>query len=1531
MTSEKGEPASALAATPSGAPDEASAPIDFSARARLPFPVVGIGASAGGIDALRTFFGSTPADTGMAYIVIQHLSPEHESLMADILGRCTPMPVRQIDQGMIVEPDHVYVIRPGFTVTLEEGVLHLGEPVEKRGHRRPVDDFFRSLAREQKESAIAVILSGTGTNGSAGAQAIKAGGGLCVAQDPEEAEFPGMPQSLIHAGYADQVLRVEEIPAVLRQYAQHPFLDLNAKGRARAAEELERHRQQLADIIAIIRAATGHDFTPYKPPTVLRRIDRRMGLLGLARLADYAKQLRENTVEVAALANDLMINVTGFFRDSEAWEAFREAVVRPLVENRSTDDTVRAWVTACASGEEAYTLAMLISEEAERVGKSLEVKIFATDTADKSLALARAGVFPGGIEGDVSPERLERFFERDEHTYRVKKSLRDQVVFAPQDVLRDPPFSRVDIVTCRNLLIYLEPEAQRRALTLMHFALREGGHLFLGNAETLGHAATLFEVVSKRWRIYRRVAAGQHRISQLPTLAARTAEVRPAARMTPTSIARPSPTATIQAALLEEFGPPSAVVDVNERIVYFHGDAAPYLQLPPGEVTQNFLDMVRTSLRPAVRNALRAAIADKQPVTVEAQSGSEVGKVSITAAPLRHSRPPEYFRVSFVPVGAAGAASSVDESAPGSRATIVERRISDSALEEEVRMLRRELQASVESFEASNEELKASNEEVTSINEELQSTNEELETGKEELQALNEELATVNTQLHSKLIELEALTNDLDNLLSSTDIAVVFLDTELRVRRFTPAVSDLLELIPTDIGRPLAHLAQKFDGGDLIADAADVLAKLTRHEAETLSRSGRWYLRRTLPYRTEDNRIAGVVITFVEITARKHAEQSIEVAQARLQAVIEQMPAAVLMAEAPSGKLILANRQAAALFSQPFPLPFMGRNWTAAYSAFRGVHPDGRPFEPNEWPLARVLHAGESVFDSELEFVRNDGSLCVLAMSASPILDPAGHTVAAVAAFWDVTERRRARDELRESEARFRMLVESAHDFAIFMLDWDGRVVSWNQGAQRVTGHREQEILGQPAAVLFTPEDRAAGIPEKEMRRASETGRALDERWHVRKDGTRFWASGVLTVARDPLGTPQGFVKIMRDQTERKETDARLQDALRSAQQLRARAEGANRAKDDFISTVSHELRTPLNTIRLWSRMFVSGQVHDKDVVEGGKMIDRAALAQQQLIDDLLDVSRMASGQLRLAMRDTQLIDAVEGAIESIRPLAESRHIEIATDLSAEVGIVRVDPDRIQQVVWNLLANAVKFTPEGGRISVRMARIDGTVEIDVQDTGVGIRADFLPYVFDRFRQGEGGATRRFAGLGLGLAIAKQLVELQGGTIAARSDGEGLGATFTVNLPLERRTASSSDLLAAASAEAIDLHGADILLVEDETMARGAAELLLEQFGASVRSVNSAENAREALAARRPDVIMADIGMPLEDGYSLITHIRRGEEEQQLPRTPAVAVTAFARAEDRERALAAGFDEHVPKPVDPERLIAVLARLIRAKR
>ena len=1480
-------------------------------QAHLPFPVVGIGASAGGLQALQEFFEQVAPDSGMAYVVVQHLSPDHTSLLGEIISRHARIPVTEIRDRTPVEPNKAYVIAPGHTLTLELGHLRLGDPVEKRGHRRPVDDFFRSLAAEQKDKAVAVILSGTGTNGTAGAQVIKAAGGICIAQQPDSASFPGMPRSLIHAGYADQVLEAREIPGVLLRYARYSSA---ANGNGAADEDgLQVDRAHLREILAILRTRTKHDFNGYRKATLLRRIQRRMGLMDSAELTDYAKVLRSSASEVGALAKDLMINVTGFFRDIEAWEALRTGVIDPLVASRHEGQTIRCWVTACASGEEAYTLAMLLSE-ALASREHIDFKIFATDTSERSLALARAGVYPGGIEADLSPERLAQFFDRDDHAYRVKKELREKVVFAPQDLLRDPPFSRIDLCSCRNLLIYLEPDTQRRVLSMLHFALNNGGYLFLGNTESHNGSENLFEVVSKKWRIFRRTGAAQIRFTETtesPALRLRDETARYAESLQSADTPRPSATLLIQRALLERYGPPTVVVDRSDRIVYFHGATGDYLDPPAGEPTRDLLSLLRIPLRVPVRTALRAAMRDNATVTVQAacdESGTRL--VEINAGPLIHTKSPDYYSVSFKALGSGTQVPSTEivmhEVAPG-----------ELAAGEERRLLRLELQSATEAYEATNEELKAAHEEATSMNEELQSANEELETSKEELQSINEELTTVNSQLQSKISQLEASTNDITNLLSSTDIAVVFLDSKLRVRRFTPAVTDLFELIDTDIGRPVTDLAPKFTDDNLLPDARSVLQHLVPIEREIESHSGRGYLRRTLPYRTAEDHIEGVVITFVDIGARKRAEAETLKAHGRVQGVLEQMPTAVVILDSNTGHLQYANRKAASLFGNSIPSGF----GAPFQPQIIGTHSGGKAYRTEEWPLARTLANAEVVNDEEIEVMANN-SARVFSVSSAPVRDSRGKTMVVVGTFLDITQRRRNEAALADVNQRLGLVVENAMDFAIVTLDEKGVVLSWNAGAQRMLGWTDSEIVGRSIEVLFTPDDRAAEIPAREIRLAAETGRSNDERWHVRKDGSRFWASGVMA-RMSPSGATPGLVKIMRDATEAKIAEDRLKAAIAAAERSSAQAEEANHAKDEFIAVVSHELRTPLNTIRLWTRMLSNEKLPSKDREEGVQMINRAAVAQQQVIDDLFDVSRIASGKLKLAFHETLLANVIKSAVEAVHPVATARGIHMRSSVAANLGMVRADPGRLQQVIWNLLSNAVKFTPQGGAVTVNAQRSGAMVAIDVRDSGIGIKHEFLPHVFDRFRQAEVGTTRAHGGLGLGLSIAKQIVELHGGTISVTSDGDGKGTTFRVELPMPAITAPDDTGEVRILELGTNLHDLDILVVEDEASARDGLQKLLEARGAKVRAVESAEEARDAINTRRPRLIISDIGLPGEDGYALIRDVRA----QNGSHIAALAVTAFARPEDRKLALDAGFDDHLPKPVDPDRLLALAAKLV----
>lgn len=848
---------------PTGAADPAAV------IAEVDFPVVGIGASAGGIEALGQFFDAMQPDCGCAFVVVLHLDPDHESQLARVLSAHTTMPVLQVEDGMRLEVNHVYVIAPKCDLKVSNGELHMIKPSALRGHGHPVDVLFSSLAADQRERAIAIVLSGTGSNGTEGLKAIRAEGGISLVQSPESAKYDGMPRSAISAGMADHILAPEKMSDVLLAYVRHGYVadPAEIEGAPKAG------KATLGDVLEFLRARGGHDFSSYKRSTLQRRVQRRLGLRNFRTLDDYIEELRTNPDEVATLVGELMISVTGFFRDADAWAALSKLVVAPWVAERATGDSIRIWVPACSTGEEAYSLAMLVTEQAETAGKSFDLKVFATDAQEANLRKARDGVYPAAAVAEFSPTRLQRFFQEFDGSFQVRKELRDTVVFAQQNLLRDPPFSRMDLVSCRNVLIYLEPDAQQRIIALCHFALRQSGHLLLGNAETTGQHQDLFETVSKKWRIYRRLGPTRHDLIDYPPARS---PVEPRVVEKPSrQVPEPSvPAAEIaRRALLERFAPASVLIDSKSRVLYFHGTTRDYLEHPSGEPTRDLLTMARDGLAAKLRAAIREAKSEGKSVTVSARirEDKQGGSVAMTVVPLPpSSRGDGFFLVSFMPV--------LPQAEPA-QVTIFEESgdhwTGERALQEELNATRAELHETIQSQEATNEELKSSNEEAISMNEELQSINEELETSKEELQSFNEELNTVNSQLQHKIGELESATNDLNNLLAGSETATLFLDDKFRIRWFSPAIRNLFDLTPSDVGRPIAVFAQKFADENLLPDAETVLKDLTPIDADVLAESGRWYGRRMLPYRTQDNRIAGVVVTFIDITDRKLAADAV--------------------------------------------------------------------------------------------------------------------------------------------------------------------------------------------------------------------------------------------------------------------------------------------------------------------------------------------------------------------------------------------------------------------------------------------------------------------------------------------------------------------------------------------------------------------------------------------------------------------------------------------------------------------------------
>ncbi|CAN2049597.1 two-component system, chemotaxis family, CheB/CheR fusion protein [Candidatus Magnetomoraceae bacterium gMMP-13] len=832
-------------------------------------PVVGIGASAGGLDAFKNLFESMPSDTGMAFVLIQHLDPTHESLMVDLLSRHTNMKVVQVEDRMRVKVNHIFVIPPNRDITIHNGELYLSEPLQRRGLQMPIDFFFKSLAEDQREQAICIILSGTGSDGTLGLKAIKSYGGMVMTQSPKTAQYDGMLVSAISTGAVDYVLPVTAMPNALLKYIQHSYI----RGRFGTDEYKSNGGQDLNNVLAIMHAQLGHNFHHYKKNTLFRRVQRRMSLKQFEKMSKYVIFIRNNPDETKELFKDMLIGVTGFFRDNESWDVLENKLISQLIKNKKEDASLRVWVPGCASGEEAYTIAILFMENFKRFNKRANLQIFATDIDTNALEHARIGRYPEGIATDLSPARLHEFFVKEDDFYKVSNRLRDNIVFSEQNLISDPPFSKLDLISCRNLLIYLEADVQSRVFELFHFALREGGHLMLGNSETIGQHYDIFETISKKWRLFQRIDSARLRRATFPILPSR--QIDRLALQTTDITKRPVRLSElINQALLHQYAPASILINRKHEILYHFGNTVDYLHYPTGEPTNDLYVVARDGLITRLRGTIHKAIKDRQDIVVTGARVKRNGKyarIKFSVRPLKKFEGGEGLLLISFEEDKKKIGKSIDNIQPSAEEEPLVKQ-----LEYELSATKEDLQNTIEELETSNEELKASNEEIMSMNEELQSSNEELETSKEELQSLNEELSTVNNELQDKVGILEQTNNDLNNLINSTNMAVIFLNTKFHINFFTPAGKKLFNLIATDIGRSLDDITPKFNDPDLRNDSETVLDTLRIIEKAIQNDEGKWYNRKILPYRTHDNRIEGIVLTFEEITRLK--ENQMEVA-----------------------------------------------------------------------------------------------------------------------------------------------------------------------------------------------------------------------------------------------------------------------------------------------------------------------------------------------------------------------------------------------------------------------------------------------------------------------------------------------------------------------------------------------------------------------------------------------------------------------------------------------------------------------------
>jgi len=980
------------------------------------FPVVGIGAAAGGLAAFEAFFSAMPAeaDPGMAFVLVQHLAPDHKSILSDLIKRYTRMQVFEVVDGVTVRPNCAYIIPPNRDMAFLNGALHLLEPAAPRGQRQPIDFFFRSLAQDQRERAICIVLSGTGSDGTLGARAVKGEGGLVMAQQPASTEYDGMPRSAIATGLVDFVLPPADMPAQLMAYVAHAF----GQAARPAAPPPAKAENAFKKVLILLRAQTGHDFSQYKPSTLHRRIERRMAIHQIETVEQYLLYAQQAPAEVEALFRDLLIGVTNFFRDPEAFAALEKQIVPRLFAGKTAGAPVRVWVPGCSTGEEAYTIAILLQEHMEQLRQSFKVQVFATDIDSQAIAAARAGLYPASIVSDVSPERLARFFtseldagsnpgvDNSPSAYRIHKNIRDLLVFSEQDVIQDPPFSKLDLISCRNLMIYMGGELQKKLIPLFHYALRPGGFLFLGTSETVGDFTDLYATLDRKLKLYQRSedAQGAPHAALIGLFPLRAEEIATPAK--PPGEGKFRLRELAERALLQRYTPVGALVNERGDILYLHGRTGLYLEPAPGEAgVNNIFKMAREGLRRELTLALHKAVTGKEPVYcrgLRVKTNGDYAALHLAIQPIvsgLESAGPEaaapeaaalaastLYLVIFEPASEAelgpaapAAAAEAMESALDADARIV-------ALKQELRAKEEYLQTANEELETANEELRSSNEEMQSVNEELQSTNEELETSKEELQSVNEELATVNAELQTKVADLSRANNDMNNLLAGTGIGTIFVDHQLRILRFTPAATQIINLILADVGRPVGHIVSNLVGyNNLAADVQAVLSSLIPREVQVQTQAGAWYLLRILPYRTLDNVIEGAVMTFADVTATIKAQAALRESQAlrRLAVVVRDAHDAITVQDA-QGRILAWNPAAERLYG-----------WSEAEALALNVR-DRIPGGEREDERAVALRLGRAEILSPYHAKRltKDGRTVEVWLTATALVNEAGEMYA---------------------------------------------------------------------------------------------------------------------------------------------------------------------------------------------------------------------------------------------------------------------------------------------------------------------------------------------------------------------------------------------------------------------------------------------------------------------------------------------------------------------------------------------------------
>jgi two-component system CheB/CheR fusion protein len=1379
----------------SGASKPGSSPKELPKRKDAPapegsFPIVAIGASAGGLEAYKEFFLALPADTGMGYVLIQHLDPSHQSMLAEIIAKATKMPVEEVRSDVVIQPDHVYVIPPNALMAIVDCVFQLSPRDKSPGQHLAVNFFMRSLAQEEKSRAIGIVLSGTGADGTLGLEDIKAAGGITFAQEPSTAKYDGMPRSAIDSGCVDFVLGPKDIAKEIRRIQNHPYVRVEPDadsledgkgdgeaslevGKAEQANELVEaiappsHEKDLLAIVAQLRKSSGVDFSQYKPNTIHRRALRRMVILKLDSLTDYATYLKGHPEEGEKLFDDVLIPVTTFFRDFEAFEALKTQVYPAILKDKSSQGRIRMWAPGCSTGEETYSLAITLLEFLGDRASSFQVQIFGTDLNEKGIQKARAGIYRESIAEEISPERMARFFVKVEEGYRVNKAVRDMCVFARQNLAADPPFSQMNVVACRNLLIYIQPVLQKKIIPILHYALKPSGFLVLGSSESVSAFPELFSTVDKKHKIYAKqpVASRLHFDFAQSYYPAYPAEDGPDVSR---KLLKSPPPATdevqVQAEadriVLKYHAPVGVVINNAMEVVQFRGRTTPYLEPAPGKPSLNLLKLARNGLALELRTLIGAARKKDTPVRkngVQFDGNGQKRFLDLSVTPLgEKGREKEHSENRFYLVLFEETMPEWTLPAKGAHKTKsrTEDRQEIKGLKLELANAQDALRAAIESEDSMRGEFQSANEEILSANEELQSTNEELETSKEELQSTNEELNTVNAELRNKNAELQGLSNDIANLLNSTRIPVVMLDPRLCIRRITPAANRIVKATASDVGRPLGDIKLNIEPSDLAPRDLEeairkVLDSLQPVEREVRDLDDHWHRLTIQPYRTHDNKIEGVVLSLLDIDAVKRSEQY-------LQTIIEKLPGPLLVLDADL-RVKLANET----FCETFQVR---RADTIGQMLYR--------LGKEQWNIPELSELLRSVL-SQHKLVKNfsvthdfpEIGRKTMLVSGRRIEEAfSGQRVPLILlTIEDITERKRVEISL----ARLAAIVECSDD-AIIAKSLDGVIETWNRGAERLYGYTAEEAVGHPVTMLMPPDriHEESAILES-IRRGEHIEHYESVRRH--KDGHLLDVSLTISPIIDAHGQIVGASKIARDISERKLTEAALikSEKLATAGRLAA--------------TLAHEINNPLqavaNLVDLWARspgLDAQGQA-------SAKMAENELRRVTHLTQQALSFYRESASPVLVNVEES--IDSVLNIYEK---RFEAKRIHVTKRYRLNGTTIRTYPGELRQVLTTLLLNAIEALDAGGTIVIRARKASHCqnpavrgVRVTVFDNGVGISARNIPRIFEPFF-----TTKGENGTGLGLWVASGIVDRSGGSILTRSSVHSgkHGTCFSIFLP-----------------------------------------------------------------------------------------------------------------------------------------------------